>query len=91
MNIEVMEMAYISIRENFITDAAESIKNRIQTNAGKLANGFRDATDVAKNFVGGIAERIGNAQNAVSDFASNIIGSKNVKQPNQQLPNSTVS
>lgn len=82
----MMEMAYIFIKENFITDAAESIKNRIQTNAGKLANGFRNATDVAKNFVGGIAERIGNAQDSVSNFASNVVGSKNVKQPvsNQQ-------
>lgn len=73
-------MAYIYITENFIMDAVDSIKNRIQTNAGKLANGFRDATNVAKNFVGGIADKIGSAQDAVSNFASNTIGSKNVKQ-----------
>ena len=84
-------MAYISIKENFITDAAGSIKNRIQTNTGKLANGFRNITDTAKNFVSGIAERISNAQDSVSNFASNIVGSKNVKQSANNQQNMTGS
>lgn len=75
-------MRYIVFRENFIADAASSVKNRVQTNVGNMANAVNGAIRSVKGVGQGIADKATSAANTVTKAATTL-GAKGLKAPSQ--------
>lgn len=68
-------MRYIVFKENFIADAASSVKNRVQTNVGNAANAVNGAIRSVKEFGKGISDKAQGAADTVTK-AANTLGAK---------------
>lgn len=81
-------MQYITFREGFIDDAANTVsnaasavKNRVQTNVGNMANAVNGAINSVKEFGRGISSKASNAADTVTKAASTV-GAKGLVKPN---------
>lgn len=61
-----------------IGNGINAVKNRVQTNVGKLASAIGSGADYFKKNVEGIGNTVGSIGNRVRRFASDVVGSKNV-------------